>query len=88
MGKPKVKLNPRGVKKAMQKQLPDDVDKAAQKVVANVSRYSTGTRKERNRSGRPVTLVALTEPNGVAIEAKHGTLANAARAAGLKVHRQ
>lgn len=40
-----------------------------------------------NPSGRPVSLVALTEVNGLAIQAKHGTLTRAAAEEGADIHR-
>jgi hypothetical protein len=40
-----------------------------------------------DRNGRPVAMVALTEPNGLAIQAKHGTLTRSAAEEGADVHR-
>ncbi|MGO1711593.1 hypothetical protein [Corynebacterium variabile] len=64
-----------------------DLPKLGKRIQAGVPRqYSTGIRVERNRSGRPVLLVAITEPNGAAIEAKHGDLKRSAAQQGLDVN--
>ncbi|MCJ7859269.1 hypothetical protein [Corynebacterium kalidii] len=62
--------------------------KLGKRIQAGVPRqYSTGIRVERNRAGRPVLLVAITETNGAAIEAKHGDLKRSAAQQGLDVNR-
>lgn len=64
-----------------------DLPKLGKRIQAGVPRqYSTGIRVERNRSGRPVLLVAITEPNGAAIEAKHGDLKRSAAQQGLDIN--
>lgn len=64
-----------------------DLPKLGKRIQAGVPRqYSTGIRVERNRSGRPVLLVAITEPNGAAIEARHGDLKRSAAQQGLDVN--
>lgn len=87
MRKAKVTINHKGLMAAKLRLLADDVEAAGRSIAGNVSGYSTGVQTETNRDGDPVALVALTEPNGVAIEAKTGVLSRAARSAGLKVHR-
>ena len=42
---------------------------------------------KRDRGGRPVAMVILAEPNGVAQQAKRGVVTRAAAANGLDVHR-
>lgn len=85
--RPKITINPRGLMVAAQRLLGDDLTKAGRAVESGLDGYRGSVVRENNRDGRPVALVALAEPNGLAIEAKHGTLSNAARAAGLKVTR-
>lgn len=66
-----------------ERQLP----KLGKRIQSGVPRqYSTGIRVERNRSGRPVLLVAITEPNGAAIEAKHGDLKRSSAQQGLEIN--
>lgn len=65
------------------------VSKAGQNIARRVppERASADSIDKRDRHGRPVALVSLTEPNGVAIQAKHGTLTRAAAEEGADVHR-
>lgn len=65
------------------------VSEAGSKIAARVppSIASANSEDRTDRHGRPVALVALTEVNGLAIQAKHGTLTRAAAEAGADVHR-
>ena len=65
------------------------VSDAGRRIAGRVpaERASADSRDKRDRNGRPVALVALTEPNGVAIQSKYGTLTRAAAEEGADVHR-
>ena len=87
MAKPRVKLSHEGVKELLVQTAPL-VEQAAKQVASNIpAKYRTGTLSRLDRKGRPVTLVALQEPNGVALQAKYGLMTKAAAEAGLDIHR-
>lgn len=66
----------------------DQLEDAGHEIAGNIpSKYDSGVLMRRDRNGRPVVLVSLQHPNGVAIQAKNATLTKAAAAAGVDVHR-
>lgn len=83
------RLNSPGVIEWMQASLPGPVMAAAQEMAGYidsdlpVSVQLTSSRAD----GRPVGLVTITHPKGLASQAKHGTLTQAAAKAGLDVTR-
>lgn len=85
--KAKLKLDPVGLNKALAAAIGPDLEQAANRVTAGISKYSTGVQSGLDRNGRPVAYAAITEPQGMAIQAKHGTLTRAAAEAGLDIHR-
>lgn len=85
--KAKLKLDSAGLNKAMAKTVAPMLEEAAKEVTAGISGYSTGVQSGLDRNGRPVAYAAITEPHGMAIQAKHGTLTRAAAEQGLDIHR-
>lgn len=94
MPKPQIHLNPEGIMQYLQAQAPV-VQKAGEQLAEEV-RKELGdaakdtpvvTRMTTNRAGRPVALVTIAHPSGLARQAQHGTLTRAAAATGLDVHR-
>lgn len=85
--KAKLKLDSAGLNKVLAKVVAPDLEAAAKKVTAGVSGYSTGVQMGLDRNGRPVAYAAITEPHGMAVQAKNGTLTRAAAAQGLDIHR-
>lgn len=94
MPKPQIHLDPAGIMEFLQTQAPV-VQKAGEELAEEV-RKELGdaakdtpvvTRMTTNRAGRPVALVTIAHPSGLARQAQHGTLTRAAAATGLDVHR-
>lgn len=64
------------------------LEDAANRVAGNVdSEYNPGVLMRRDRNGRPVALIALRVPWGIAAQAKTGELTRAAAKAGMHVTR-
>lgn len=82
-----LRLSKRGVAEALKLVVPD-LERAAREVQSHVpAGYKVGIVIESDRNGRPVAMIAIMEPWGLAAQAKHGVLTRAAAAAGLDVHR-
>lgn len=82
-----LRLNQRGLLAALKLIVPD-LERVAREIQAHVpAGYEVGVLIENDRTGRPVAMVAIMEPWGLAAQAKHGILTRAAAAAGLDVHR-
>ena len=85
--KPKLKLDPVGLNKALDEIISPQLEQKAKAVTSGISGLSTGVEMGLDRNGRPVAYAAITEPNGLAIQAKRGTLTRAAAVQGLDIHR-
>lgn len=86
--KARMRLDSKGVNKALQAFVTPHLERAAREVQKNVpSNYKVGVIVDVDRRGRPRAMIAITEPGGLAAQAKHGVLTRAAAAAGLDVHR-
>lgn len=85
---PTVRITPDGVRAIFDLMAPV-VSKAGKNIANRVpaERSTADSIDIRDRNGRPVALVALTEPNGKAIQAKYGVLTRAAAEEGADVHR-
>lgn len=85
--KPIARITPSGARRVFA-MLAGEVAKAGNNVAASIpGEVSSGVIHETNEDGRPVALVAITEVNGLAIQAKRGTLTRAAASQGLDVTR-
>lgn len=85
--RPQVYLSDEWFTRAEEELVPD-LEAKAREIAGNVpSKYDTGVLLRRDRNGKPVALISLQHPQGVAIQAKNGTLTRAAANAGVDVHR-
>lgn len=85
--KPRVQITDEGARNIFRMLIPV-VSEAGKSIAAKVPPDISANAVDRvDRNGRPVSIVALTEVNGLAIQAKHGTLTRAAAAEGADVHR-
>ena len=66
--------------------LAPELEAAAKRVAASIG-GETGVRMQRDRKGRPVALITLQEPGGIARQVKSGVMTRAAAQAGLEVKR-
>ena len=66
--------------------LAPELEAAAKRVASNID-GKTGVRMQRDRQGRPVAMVTLQEPGGIARQVKNGVMTRAAAQAGLDVKR-
>lgn len=64
-----------------------DVEKAGNAVAASITGANANSQMKTDKNGRPVAMVAITEPKGLAMQARHGTLTRAAAMQGLEVVR-
>lgn len=85
--KPKLKLDSAGLNKALAASVGPDLERAAKQVTGAITDHDTSVSLGLDRNGRPVAYATITEPHGLAIQAKHGTLTRAAAEAGLDIHR-
>lgn len=90
-GKPRFYLQPDEFAKAMELVAPD-VTAHGKAVAATLSNslpegVEVTTRQSVARDGRPVCLVTIAHPSGLARQAKHGVLTRAAAENGLEVTR-
>lgn len=90
-GKPKFLLNKETFRKVTATVRPD-VEAAARKVAASVrgkvpDEVPVTTLSRHGNDGRPVVLVTIAHPSGLARQAKHGVLTRAAAENGLEVTR-
>ncbi|MCT1710710.1 hypothetical protein M3B38_01740 [Dietzia cinnamea] len=81
-----LKLDSKGLEKAMQTVIAPQLEEAAKKVAAAVPR-PTAVQMGLDRNGRPLAMVAITLPNGLAIQARTGVLTRAAAGQGMDIHR-
>ncbi len=63
------------------------VEAAGNAVASSITGVETTATMKRDREGRPVSMVALAEAKGAAMQAKHATLTKAAANQGLNVVR-
>lgn len=84
--KAQLQLDSKGLNKLLQLVAAPQLKEAADKVAAGVG-ASTGVEMDTDRNGRPVAMVAITQPNGLAIQARTGALTRAAARQGLDIHR-
>ena len=84
--KASLRLDPKGLNKAMQSIIAPQLESAAHKVADAVPR-DTAVEMGLDRNGRPVAMVAIALPNGLAIQARTGALTRAAAENGMDIHR-
>jgi hypothetical protein len=84
--KASLKLDSKGLDKAMQAVIAPQLEAAAKKVAAAIPR-PTAVQMGLDRNGRPLAMVAITTPNGLAIQARTGVLTRAAAEQGMDIHR-
>lgn len=86
--KPTIVFNDKAIMDAVAENCWGDIEAAGQAVAAAVQiDAQVKTMMQRNRSGRPVCLVTIMHPKGMASQAKHGTLTRAAASTGLEITR-
>lgn len=84
--KASLRLDSKGLNKALQALAPQ-IQAVGQKVADGVPNAQTGVEMGLDRNGRPLVMVAITEPKGLALQARTGALTRAAAAQGLDIHR-
>lgn len=92
MGKVKIKLNKPELMGILRDFFSDDIAVRAEAIAADVRAnvpkdVPVHVKHELNRSGRPVSIVTIAHPSGMARQAKHGTLTRAAAQQGLDIRR-
>ncbi|MCX7445822.1 hypothetical protein OS125_11320 [Corynebacterium sp. P7003] len=75
------------INKVIAAQCAAPIEAAGAAVASQITDVPVSTRMTVNKAGRPVCLVTITHPKGMASQAKHGTLTRAASAVGLDIHR-
>lgn len=85
--KPTIRLDSKGVSRAVAQVVTPQLEAAAKRVAGGVVGASTGVEMDKDRNGDPVARVAITEPHGLAIQARTGALTRAAAAQGMDIHR-
>lgn len=85
--KPKLKLDSAGLNKALQKSVAPQLKEVGEKVAAGIPGAETGVELGLDRNGRPVVRVAITQPDGLEIQARTGVLTRSAAQQGLDIHR-
>lgn len=81
-----LRLDSKGLNKVLQDLAPQLLE-VGKKVADGVSGAKTGVELGMDRNGRPLVMVAITEPKGLALQARSGVLTRAAAAQGLDIHR-
>nr|WP_304503763.1 hypothetical protein [Corynebacterium lemuris] len=76
----------------LQAHVADDIERAGEEVAANLRAKLPDDVPVKvtsfiNESGRPVTMVTITHPSGLARQAKDGVVTRAASEAGLDIRR-
>lgn len=86
--KPFLKLDEKQIGRILQNTKPL-VHETAKAVAGNVQGWDkpVDVYDTVSKTGRPVSLVVLSHPSALAVQAKHGVLTRAAAAQGLDVHR-
>lgn len=89
MAKPRVKVDRRKVLQLMQKIGPPLLAEKAAAVVRRIEAagYPAGYELVRDRNGRPVVMIALTDAKGLNAQIKHGVVTRAAAQEGLDINR-
>lgn len=85
--KPSLRLDPKGLQKALDVVIAPQLEAVGHEVADGVAGASTGVEMGKDRNGRPLAMVAITEAKGLAMQARTGALTRAAAAQGLDIHR-
>ncbi|MCX7491472.1 hypothetical protein OS127_02870 [Corynebacterium sp. P6129] len=83
----KLRFDEAAINQVIAQQCAAPIEAAGVAVASKVTGAPVSTRMTVNRGGRPVCLVTITHPKGMAMQAKHGTLTRAAVEVGLDIHR-
>ena len=84
--KASLKLDSKGLNKALEQIIAPKLEAAARKTAAAIP-YTTAVEMGLDRNGRPLAMLAIARPNGLAIQAKTGILTRAAAEQGMDIHR-